>query len=182
MTELKRGDRVKVSFEATYVEPSNALNRGDHFLRGADGGGIHLSAHPDVTIEVIKPEPPAQPAVAGIVEVGGQKYVRLDAPRDPKPYRSMDIWGDFFSWAELQEKGEITILFDPDAPQGAKVDPHPDVKDSEGDIWRWKDGPQGEGYYCAPDCWDASDLEEEGELFARDREYVISVHGLYEEL
>lgn len=149
MTELKHGDRVRVTFEGVF---ESAGLGGAVRVGFVDNDGDERSGNvPGSSIEVIKPEPPAQPALAGIVEVGGKKYVRILDNQEADAYRGMGIWGDFYSWVDLQAKGEITVLFDPDNPTNQDKEPgpvaHPSLRDSEGDRFEWVHGDMGPGYY-----------------------------------
>lgn len=139
MTEPKRGDRVRVTYEAIY---ENAAGEGAHWLSAGDRAPL---VPPGATIEVIKPEVEEPTAFGGVVEVDGNHWVRADD--DSEPWRDQD--GDWASWAELKRRGNITVLFDPDKAVADGIDAtlHPDVRDDEGDLWKWVTGPLGPGYY-----------------------------------
>lgn len=168
MTELQRGDRVKVTFEGVYAEPSNVVI-GGHFIL-TDERPVHVSGHEAVTIEVIKPEVKEPQAFGALVEVDGVKYTRAD--EDTYRWRGND--GSWEDWDTLKSKGEITVLFDPDERPQAATDPHPALRDEEDDIWRWAEiGREGPGYYCVPKRWD--DAEEP--LYKASREAVNAAYG-----
>lgn len=146
MTELKTGDRVRVTFEAEYVAPSVTV-AGGKFFYGDNSRGIHISGHEGVSFEVVKPEVKEPKGFGALVEVGGLRATRSDDGAVP-------WWGnneDWHSWEDLQRLGDITVIFDPDNPPNQDKEPapeaHPNLRDCEGDLWGWLDGPKGVGYY-----------------------------------
>lgn len=136
MTELKQGDKVKVSYEAEFFADLGEMIQ-------LKVGETYLYAPKGATIEAIRPEVKEPTAFGALVEVDGVKYVR--AASDTYRWRGNDEWE---SWEDLERMGDVKVLFDPDAPVAPAPEAHPALRDEEGDVWHWQEtGDEGPGYY-----------------------------------
>lgn len=166
MPDIKQGDKVKVTYEAEFFADLGEMVQ-------LKVGETYLYAPKGATIEAIRPEVKEPTAFGALVEVGVLRATRSDD--------SVDAWygndEDWYSWAELQEKGEIKIMFDPDKPPVVE-EAHPALKDADGDVWHWEvAGENGPGYYYY--------LKDDGlteTWYEPSREAVAASHGPVQEV